>query len=189
MLMYILGSDPIAVSARGGVFVQKAKGVHDMAYVSARFPGNILADVRVSWLDPVKYRLYTVVGSRKMLVYDDIAAVDKVVVYDKRVEFPPYSDTEQQFHASYFSGEGVPHPVVWSEPLRRQCEHFVQCIEQKRVPRSSAEVGLKVVQVLEAADRSLHNGNSWEDIEWGLGTGSGSRQMFTLDGTSRSLAS
>lgn len=189
ILMYLLGADPLTVSARGGVFVQKARGIHDIAHVSARFPGGVLADIRVSWLDPVKYRLYTVVGSKKMLVYDDIAPVDKVVIFDKRVEFPPYSDTEEEFHASYFSGEGVPHPVLWSEPLRRQCEHFVRCIETGEVPRSDARVGLKVVQVLEAADRSLHNGGNWEDINWKIATGSESAQTFALAGTLRSTAS
>jgi predicted dehydrogenase len=189
ILMHILGSVPLTVSAKGGVFVQKDRGIHDMANVSARFPDGVLADIRVSWLDPVKYRLYTVVGSKRMLVYDDIAAVDKVMIFDKRVEVPPYSDTEQEFRASYFSGEGVPYPVEWSEPLRRQCSHFVHCIETGEVPLSSAQVGVKVVQVLEAADRSLHNGGCWEDIEWEMTTVSESLRTSALVEASRSLAS
>ena len=184
ILMYLLDGPPLTVSARGGAFVQKARGIHDMAHVSARFPKGVLADVRVSWLDPVKVRMYTVVGSKKMLVYDDIATVEKVTIYDKRVEFPPYSDTEQEFRASYFHGEGAPHTVVWSEPLRRQCSHFVHCIEERRTPLSSAEAGLQVVQVLEAADRSLHNGGSWEDIEWEMITTPESPRTFALAGAS-----
>ncbi len=164
ILLYILGLSPDAVSARGGAFVQRRKGVHDVAHVSLRFPNEVLADVRVSWLDPVKVRKYTVVGSRKMLLYDDIAAQDKVVIFDTRVEIPPYSDTESQFHASYFHGDGVPYPISWTEPLQNECAEFISAIEQGSRPRSEARVGLEVVRILEAADKSMHNGGSWEEL-------------------------
>lgn len=166
ILRFILGLDPTSISARGGVFVRRDKGIHDVAYLTAYFPNGVLADVRVSWLDPVKIRRYTLVGSRKMLVYDDIEPENKVVIYDKGVEVPPYSDTEEEFHMSYRYGEAVPYPVTWVEPLRVECQHFVDCIQEGKEPRSSGGVGLRVVKILEAAQRSLLNGGMREDIAW-----------------------
>ena len=164
ILRFVLGMDPDRVSARGGVYVQREKGIHDVAYLTLHFPNGVLADVRVSWLDPCKIRRYTVVGSEKMLVYDDIEPDDKVLLYDKGVEVPPYSDTEEEFHMSYRQGDGVPYPTEWVEPLRAECQHFVDCIGSGQKPRSCAEVGLKVVQVLEAAQKSLLNGGITEPV-------------------------
>ncbi len=164
ILLYILGQEPNAVSARGGVFVQRDRGIHDVAHVSLRFPNQVLADVRVSWLDPVKVRRYTVVGGKKMLLYDDIAPQDKVVIFDKRVEIPPYSDTEPEFRASYYDGDGVPVPIEWTEPLQKECSQFLATIRDHELSRSDAKAGLEVVRILEAADRSLHNGGSWEKL-------------------------
>jgi predicted dehydrogenase len=125
-----------------------------------------MADVRVSWLDPCKIRRYTIVGSDKMLVYDDIDPVNKVVIYNKGVEVPPYSVTEEEFHLSYRHGDGVPYPITWAEPLRVECQHFADCIQSSMEPRSSGRAGLEVVKVLESAQRSLLNGGHRERIEW-----------------------
>jgi predicted dehydrogenase len=166
ILLFVLGLDPDVVSARGGVYVQREKGIHDVAYLTFYFPNDVLADVRVSWLDPCKIRRYTVVGSEKMLVYDDIERENKILIYDKGVEVPPYADTEEEFHLSYRYGDIVPYPVKWVEPLRVECQHFLDCIRQGKEPRSSGRVGLKVVRVLEAAHRSLLNGGMREEILW-----------------------
>jgi predicted dehydrogenase len=163
ILRFILGQDPERVSARGAVCVQRHKGLHDVAYLTLHYSNGLLADVRVSWLDPCKIRRYTVVGSEKMLVYDDIAE-DKVLLYDKGVEVPPYSDTEEEFHMTYRQGDGVPYPVEWQEPLRKECQHFVDCIVAGEQPRSCGEVGLRVVRVLEAAQKSLFNGGRREQV-------------------------
>jgi len=166
ILLFVLGLDPEQVSARGSVYVQRNKGIHDVAYLTFYFPNGVLADVRVSWLDPCKIRRYTVVGSEKMLVYDDIEPENKILIYDKGVEVPPYSDTEEEFHLSYRYGDVVPYPVNWAEPLKGECQHFLDCIQEGKEPRSSGRVGLKVVKVLEAAQRSLLNGGLREDILW-----------------------
>jgi predicted dehydrogenase len=166
ILQFALGMEPEEVSARGGVYVQRAKGIHDVAYLTLYFPNGVMADVRVSWLDPCKIRRYTVVGSDKMLVYDDIQPEDKVVIYDKGVEVPPYSDTEEEFRMSYRWGDPVPYPIHWVEPLRAQCADFVECIEHGWRPRSDGRMGLRVVKVLEAAQRSLVNGGVREWIAW-----------------------
>lgn len=166
ILLYTLGMDPEMASARGGVYVQQEKHIHDVAYLTIYFPTGILADVRVSWLDPCKIRSYTVVGSKKMLVYDDVQTENKIMIYDKGVDVPPYSDTEEEFRLSYRYGEVQPYPIQWVEPLRIECEHFVHCVQTGEEPRSSGRSGLKVVRVLEAAQRSLLNGGEREAIDW-----------------------
>lgn len=162
VLNYILGMDPICVSARGACYVNTYCQLHEVVYMTLFFEGGIMANLRLSWLDPVKQRCLTVVGSKKMLVYDDLAD-DKVIIFDKGVEVPPYSVTEDEFKASYRHGSETVYPVEWVEPLRTECAHFVECIRTGQKPRSSGEDGLKVVKVLETAQRSLVNGG--EEIE------------------------
>jgi predicted dehydrogenase len=108
-------------------------------------------------------RRLTVVGSQKMLVYDDIAA-DKVILYDKGVAVPPYSDTLEEFQMSYRHGPETIVPFEWREPLRAECEAFVNWIQTGQRACSDAWVGVKVVQVLETAQKSLLNGGGREMI-------------------------
>ncbi len=157
ILLDILDQEPATVSARGGAYVQREKGLHDVAYLTLNFPSGVLADLRVSWLDPVKIRRITIVGSKKMLVYDDIAD-PKITIYDKGVDRYPYSDTFEEFTLSYRHGPEMPHHVEWVEPLRVECEHFTSCIATGQRPRSDGWVGVKVVKILEAAQKSLMNG-------------------------------
>jgi predicted dehydrogenase len=157
ILRYILGADPVTVSARGGAFVNPCCKLHEVVYMILTFAGGVLANLRLSWLDPVKQRRLTVVGSRKMLVYDDIAEA-KVVLYDKGVEVPPYSVTEAEFHASYRHGAETVYPLQWKEPLQAECCHFLDCIRTGASPRSSGQDGLTVLKILETAQRSLLNG-------------------------------
>jgi len=159
ILLYILNAGPRAVSARGGAYVQKSRGIHDVAHVSMQFPNDVMADVHLSWLNPVKVRYYTFVGSKKMLVYDDLAD-DKVVLYDKHVTMPS-NGAQAGFSPSYHSGESIPVPVEWTEPLRNQCAHFVSCIEHHMDPLTDAAAAADVVRVLEAADHSLHENGAW----------------------------
>lgn len=165
ILRYVLGADPVKVSARGGSFINTSRKLHEVAYVIMTFPDGTLATVHVSWLDPEKQRKLTIVGSKKMLVYDDIAD-DKVMIFDKGVEVPPYSVTEEEFHASYHHGEGQVYPFEWSEPLRSECNHFVECILSGSTPRSDGLDGLRIVQSLETAQRSLSNGGVELNIEY-----------------------
>jgi predicted dehydrogenase len=164
ILLHVLGVDPVEVSAQGEAYVQKERCIHDVAYLTLRFPNNILANLRLSWLDPVKMRRLTVVGSQKMLVYDDIAA-NKVILYDKGVAVPPYSDTLEEFQMSYRHGPETIVPFEWREPLRAECEAFVNWIQTGQRACSDAWAGVKVVRVLEAAQRSLLNGGGREMIQ------------------------
>ena len=166
ILMHVLDMEPVSASARGGAYVQREGRIHDVVYLTLYFPNGVLADVRVSWLDPRKERLYTIVGSKQMLVYDDVATENKVVIYDKGADVPPHSDTEAEFHVSYRWGDGVPYPVEWEEPLRVECRHFLDCIRTGQEPLSSGRIGAQVVRVLAAAQASLMNGGGREVVPW-----------------------
>jgi predicted dehydrogenase len=164
ILMYILGQQPESASARGGSYVKP--GVYDVAYLSVFYSDGVMADLRVSWLDPNKIRRITIVGSKKMLVYDDIEPIEKIKIYDKGVEVQRYSDTYEEFHLAYRYGEATAYPLAWQEPLRTECLDFLACIETGQPACSDGRTGLKVVQVLEAAQRSLKNGGMKEVIQW-----------------------
>jgi predicted dehydrogenase len=116
----------------------------------------------VSWLDPRKVRRLTVVGSRKMAVFDDVEPTEKIKIYDKGVEAPPYTDTLAEFHLSYRYGDVlIPH-IEGAEPLRLECEDFVRAVAYGMEPQSGGESGLRVIRILEAASRSLENGGGGE---------------------------
>ncbi len=165
ILCYILGSNPEYVSATGVTYINRRKNLAEVVYLNLTFPENILVNSRLSWLDPVKQRRLTIVGSKKMLVYDDIAD-DKVMIYDKGVEVPPYSVTEEEFKASYRHGEEKVYALKWIEPLKAECSHFVECIQTGQTPRSDGRDGAKVLSVLEMAQRSLENGAVTLRIEY-----------------------
>jgi predicted dehydrogenase len=160
ILLHLLESDPISVSAQG--LDSLFRGVHDIAYLHMIFPGNILANVHVSWLDPCKVRRITVVGSRKMVVFDDVEPLEKIRIYDKGVEVPPYTNTYNEFQLSYRHGDVVIPYVPFVEPLRVECNHFLESIRNRTTPQSDGIQGLKVVKVIEAATRSLENGGMQE---------------------------
>jgi predicted dehydrogenase len=165
MIKFILGADPVTVSAHGTTYINTKRRLHEVVYMNMFFEGGIMANLRFSWLHPVKQRRLTIVGSQKMLVYDDIAA-DKVVIYDKGVEVLPYSVTEAEFHASYRHGDRTVTPLEWVEPLQLECAHFLDCIRTGESPRSDGEDGLKIVKVLETAQRSLMNKGVELQIEY-----------------------
>lgn len=162
ILLFILGRDPINVSARGAAYVQP--GIHDVAYMTVNFPDQVMAGIQVSWLDPCKIRRLTVVGSKQMVVYDDLEPDEKIKIYDKGVDSPPYSDTFEQFKLSYRYGEVTSPRVPGDEPLHVECAHFVECVREGKTPRSSGEVGLKIVRILEKAQTSLLNGGQREKL-------------------------
>ncbi|NJO84074.1 MAG: Gfo/Idh/MocA family oxidoreductase [Blastochloris sp.] len=153
IMLYLLGHQNVVVSAQGNDSV--FPGVHDIAYLNMKFPDGMLAHAHVSWLDPCKIRRITVVGSKKMVVYDDIESLEKIKLYDKGVEQLPYTESFADFQLSYRYGNIVIPHIRFAEPLRQECQHFLDCIRDKTEPRSSGRIGLNVVKVLEAADRSL----------------------------------
>lgn len=146
------------------VHTAAVRGIHDVAYLSLSYPNQVMAQVRISWLDPVKVRRYTIVGSRKMLVYDDIAHA-KLVIYDKGVDAPPYSDTYNNFSFPIATVLSKLFQIFWSEPLRNECIDFARAIRDGVAPVSNGHVGLQVVKILECADRSLLSNGQAEEIE------------------------
>lgn len=155
ILNYVLDSSPVEVSAHGHSYIRGS--VEDVAFLTFRYPGSVLAHVHVSWLDPNKIRKTTVVGSRKMLVYDDVSSLEKIRIYDKGVEVQPHYDTFGEFQLSYRFGDIFIPKLDDSEPLKVACQHFVDCIERGASMRSSGQAGLDVVRVIEASNESLEN--------------------------------
>ena len=158
ILSYWLGAGPERITARGYSYVQP--GIEDVVFVTADFPGNIGANIHISWLDPQKVRLMTVVGSRKMVVYDDTNADARVVVYDKGVDTVPATglgtfETFGQFQLLHRAGDVLIPAVDFTEPLLLETQHFVDCIRDGTRPLTDGESGLAVVRALEAAQRSL----------------------------------
>ena len=165
ILCFVLGEYPDKVLAIGENFVNKTNKKDEIVFMNLRFPSGVLANIRLSWLDPVKQRSMTVIGSQKMLVYDDIAD-DKVVLFEKGVDVPPYSLTMNEFQASYRHGAEEVYPFEWVEPLRSECEDFIDSIINGHPPRSSGEDGLNIVRILESAQRSLVNGGVELNVEY-----------------------
>jgi len=162
ILTYVLQREPVAVSARGSASV--TPGVQDVAYVELRFPENIIAHLHLSWLDPCKVRRVTIVGSRKMVVYNDVSDAEKIRIYDKGVDRPYETDRFNDFPLTYrHGGQTIPHIAV-PEPLRMQCEHFLDCIRTGTRPDTDGRAGLNVVRILEQADKSLQNGGVRESL-------------------------
>lgn len=153
ILNYILGSEPETVAAQGQAYIQT--GIEDVAFLNLRYPGDIIAHTHVSWLNPDKIRRITVVGSKKMLVYDDVSTTEKIRVYDKGVTVQPHYDTFGEFQLSYRFGDIYTPRLDDNEPLKNECQHFVQCIHKNETPRSDGAAGLAVVRVMERACESI----------------------------------
>jgi predicted dehydrogenase len=156
ILNYVLGRLPDTVNCQGKSHYKE--GIEDVAAMTLNYKNGMIAFLRTSWLDPNKIRRITIVGSKKMLVYDDIEPQEKIKIYDKGVDAPPYYDTFGDFQFAYRYGDIHSPRIEDYEPLRRQCEHFVECIENGLTPRSDGYSGLRVVSILEASSKSLKQG-------------------------------
>ena len=163
ILNYILDRMPESVATQASCSIRK--NVEDVAFINLRYPGNVLAHIHVSWLNPNKIRSTTVVGSKKMLVYDDISALEKIRIYDKGVTVTPHYDTFGEFNLSYRYGDILIPRLDDAEPLKVACQHFVDCVEKNVKPRSSGAHGLDAVRVLEAAVASIREGGRVIDVE------------------------
>jgi predicted dehydrogenase len=158
IILYILEEEPLSVNCRGEAHV--TPGIEDVSMMSLNFRKGRSAMIHSSWLEPRKVREMTIVGSRRMVVYDDVATLDKIRVYDARVECPPHYDTFAEFHFSYHYGDMYVPYVKQEEPLKLECQHFVDCIWEGKSPVTSGRQGLRVVRILEAASQSLQNGGA-----------------------------
>jgi predicted dehydrogenase len=156
IILYLLERGPLEVSAVGMSHMDP--NIEDVATVSLFFEGKVIAFIQSSWLDPDKIRRMTVVGSKKMLVYDDIEPTSKIRIYDKSVEGPRYYDNFAEFAYSYKYGDIIIPQLKGGEPLRTELQHFLDCINNDVPCNSDGSAGLQVVQILEAAKASLESG-------------------------------
>jgi predicted dehydrogenase len=152
VILYLLGLEPSDVSARGQCYLQK--DIEDVVFLSLNFDNRAMAHVHVSWLDPHKVRKITVVGSRKMAVFDDLEGTEKLRVYDKGAEVSTDYDSFAEYVSLRFGDILMPY-IKLTEPLRLECQHFVECVKTRRTPVSDGRDGLRVVKVLDAAQKSL----------------------------------
>jgi predicted dehydrogenase len=153
IILHILGELPQTVNCQGNAHV--TPGVEDVTNISLSFRHKRFATIQSSWLEPRKVREMTIVGTRRMIVYDDLQPNEKIRIYDVRVERPAHYDTFADFHYSYHYGDSyIPH-IKQEEPLKVECQHFVECIRENTVPLSSGREGLELVRILEAASISL----------------------------------
>jgi predicted dehydrogenase len=164
MLFYWLGEVPSAVTMTDGAFVQPL--ISDVAFINLQFDSGKIANIQASWLSPSKLRQTTIVGSHKMLIYDDTNAMERVKIFDRGVEFKE-PQTFNEFTLSYRTGDIVSPHVSTAEPLQIEMDHFLECARTGAKPRTDGESGLRVVRVLEAIERSGRNGNRLERIDWG----------------------
>lgn len=153
--LYLLGRPPVAVSARGGAYIQA--DVADVAFITVSFADGVMAHLHVSWLDPRKERKVTIVGSRKMLVFDDMDSLEPVRIYDKGVPENLAYDTYGEYLNLRYGDVHIPW-VRAGEPLRAETGHFLDCVRERKRPLTDGRNGLAVVSVLEAAQRSLEAG-------------------------------
>lgn len=163
MIFSWLNEYPVRVAAMGRDYVQP--GLPDVAFMDLDFSSGVLAHVQVSWLSPSKLRNTTIVGSRKMLVYDDTEHLEKVKIFDKGVNYRD-PETFGEYQLSYRAGDIVSPKLDSYEPLQAEIEDFLKSIQEDGKPRADGMSGLRVVQVLEAADRSLAKGGAPESLEW-----------------------
>jgi len=157
---------PMDVTASGQSFLNP--GIEDVVFATFSFANGAKAHVHASWLNPRKVRQITVVGSRKMLVWDDLDLQAPIRVYDKRVDTAQPDVTSGDFleHKTRLVDGGVFIPnVPMNRPLQAECEHFLDCIRTGKRPKSDGESGLRVVRALEAAMRSLKSGSATVAIE------------------------
>ncbi len=154
ILFYWLECAPYSVLATGKDCV--IDGKLDVAFITLRFPGGIICNIEVSWLAPSKIRNITIVGSDKMLVYDDTEVHEKIKIYNKSVEVLNH-DNFGEFQLAYRTGEVMAPYIPNDEPLKIELSHFIECIEKGEEPLSNAESGLEVVKYLELIEKSLQN--------------------------------
>lgn len=153
--LHLVDAAPVRVAAQGHSYLQP--GIEDVVFLTMSFESGVMAHVQMSWLDPHKERRLTVVGSKRMVVFDDMQPREKLKVYDKGVERPPeYSSYGESL--AIREGDIFLPPIPNVEPLTAELKHFLAAARGEQAPRSSAEDGVEVVRVLDAATRSLADG-------------------------------
>jgi len=182
IILHLLGDLPITVNCQGNAHV--TPGIEDVTNISLTFSKERFATIQSSWLEPRKVREMTIVGTRQMIVYDDLQTSEKIRVYDVRVERPPHYDTFAEFHYSYHYGDSYIPYIRQEEPLKVECAHFLDCIQGGAVPMTGGRSGAELVRILEASSESLKKNGAPVEIAHSAGNGSvgGHRRMMRTAG-------
>lgn len=155
VVLFLLQRMPQEVSAKGESYLRK--NIEDVVFLTLKFNNNILVQIHASWLDPHKIRKFTIVGTKKMVAFDDMEPSEKIRIYDKGVD----RKVDYQTYAEYLSlRDGdihIPH-IEMKEPLQIECQHFLDSIKNKAQPLTDGRNGLETLRVLAAAQKSLDNG-------------------------------
>jgi predicted dehydrogenase len=202
-LLYLLDEEPVSVAATGQAFVND--GLEDVVFITVRFASGIIANIHVSWLDPCKASRTTIIGEKKMIVFDDGEALEKVKVYSKGVNSKrdlmkrrensrvPGSCGENggdatngidglngfsEFQYTFTYGDVYIPKLKMSEPLRNECVHFLECIREGKRPLTDATSGARVVHVLEKTEESLSRRGEYVPIETGAAAAFAARESF-----------
>jgi predicted dehydrogenase len=163
---YWLQAEPLTVAATGGAWINP--GIEDAVFATLRYPDDVLVNLHVSWLNPRKARDITVVGERRMLTFDDMNLGEPLRIYDKQVAetrvTAAYVDSFASFRASVREGDITIPRVALGEPLKVECDHFVECVADGTPPLTDGRSGVAVVRALEAMQRSMRAGGRQEDV-------------------------
>jgi len=151
---HVIKEKPEVVVATGE---KHLNGVEDVAFITVYFPKRIIAHINVNWLSPVKVRTTLIGGEKKMVVWNDLEADEKIRVYDKGVSMSTSSSNLHQLLVSYRSGDMWAPQVEQIEALRAETAYFLKCIDENKKPFNDGVAGLRVVRILEAADKSVRN--------------------------------
>lgn len=171
IILYLMGNKlPGSVAAKGFCYIQK--NIEDVVFMTLEFPDSVSAHVHVSWIDPNKVRKMTIVGSKKMVVYDDVSNDAKIQLYDKGVDkqfsgsdlkgFDNYGD----FQLLLRGGDVIVPQFDSVEPLKVECNHFIECIRNGTKPITDGVHGNEVVKILETAQRSINNRGEEIELDW-----------------------
>jgi UDP-2-acetamido-3-amino-2,3-dideoxy-glucuronate N-acetyltransferase len=149
VFLYLLNDFPVRIETSGGIYVQETQKIEDAVFLHLNFPSGVDAHAHLSWLDPHKVRRLTVVGDKKMIVFDDMEPRNKLAIFDKGVEW-----TEKEGISVRYGDIYLPS-IPLNEPLKAACEHFIHCVEKGKRPKSDGNSGLEVLKVLKKAQESL----------------------------------
>ncbi|MCP4036621.1 MAG: Gfo/Idh/MocA family oxidoreductase [bacterium] len=154
---YWLDGAPLSVTATGGSWINR--GIEDAVFATLRYPNDVLVNLHASWLNPLKTRDIRVVGDKRMLTFDDVNASEPLRIYDKQVDEQtaqvPFVDSLESFRMTVREGDIVVPRVPMSQPLKQECDHFLDCLEGGLAPMSGGPEGIAVVRALDAISRSM----------------------------------
>jgi predicted dehydrogenase len=163
VFLFLLGEPPVAVTAQGGAYLRP--GRVDVTFVSLRFASGAIGNIHVSWLDPCKVRKLTVIGDRKMLLFNDLESMEPIRIFDKGMEKDRHYETFGEFHYVLRDGDILIPKITLAEPLKGECAAFLEAVRSGQPPVSDGRFGLEVVRVLAAIQDSLDRGGLPSPVE------------------------